>query len=389
MAYISSNANRFYAALESAYGQAATVHAGNRIPALKLAVSQQQEITKRQDKTGSRTFAGLPTGGRRHTAFQLHTYMTTWQSSNGGPAYGPLFQAALGAAPLNSSGGTVATETSAGQVGFTNPHGLTVGQAVSCNGEVRFVAAVVDPSTIQLNVPFTNTPSAGSTVAPTITYLPATNLSSISIYDYWDPSTAVQRMLCGAAVDELDILVNGDFHEFHFSGVAQDLVDSSSYGGQISNAQAYPAEPTLQGFDYSIVPGNLGQAWLGNTPTQFFTITKASVVLKNNLDLRTREFGFSLPQAISPGERSVTATIELFSQDDSATTGLYQAARQRSPISMMFQLGQTQGQVMAIQLNSVVPEVPEFDDGQNRLQWQFRPSRAQGTSDNEITIAFG
>jgi hypothetical protein len=75
--------------------------------------------------------------------------------------------------------------------------------------------------------------------------------------------------------------------------------------------------------------------------------------------------------------------------DDSATIGLYQAARQQSPISVMFQLGQAQGLMMGVNMNSVIPEVPEFEDGQNRLQWKFRGSRAQGTVDNEITVAFG
>jgi hypothetical protein len=54
----------------------------------------------------------------------------------------------------------------------------------------------------------------------------------------------------------------------------------------------------------------------------------------------------------------------------------------------MFQLGETAGQVMAVYLNSVVPEVPEFDDTGNRLQWHFRPSRGQGTIDDEIAVAF-
>ena len=45
--YISSNANRFYTALESAYGQVAAITAGNRIPALKLTVEQQQATADR------------------------------------------------------------------------------------------------------------------------------------------------------------------------------------------------------------------------------------------------------------------------------------------------------------------------------------------------------
>jgi hypothetical protein len=332
----------------------------------------------------------LPAGGRRRTAFELQTYLTSWQKTSGGsPAYGPLFQAALGGVPQQFAGGTVAGIPSSGQVAFASAHGLSVGQGVSSGGELRFVAAIVDTVTVQLNLPFTAPPATGATLGASITYTPTTELPSASIYDYWDPSTAVQRLLSGAAVDQVEILVNGDFHEFHFSGMAQDLVDSSSYSGQVANSQSFPAEPALQAFDYSIVPGNLGQAWLGSTPTQFFTIANASLALKNNLDLRMKEFGTNLPQCISPGQRTVTAAFDLYSQDDAATTGLYQAARQQSPVSVMFQLGEVEGQVMAVLLNSMIPEVPEFNDGRNRLQWLFRPSRAQGTVDNEITVAFG
>ena len=75
--YISSNANRFYCAIESAYGQVHGITATNRIPAVKLTAKQQLEVTNRKDKTGSRTFAGLPPGGRRKTTFALTTCMTT------------------------------------------------------------------------------------------------------------------------------------------------------------------------------------------------------------------------------------------------------------------------------------------------------------------------
>ena len=399
--YILSNANRFYAALETAYGYAAAVTAANRIPALKLAIEQQLEVTARKDKTGSRTFPGLPAGGRLRTSFELRTYLTSWQQSgsapSGGPspdsapgtAYGPLFQAALGGAPLEFTGGTVAASSSAGNLTFQAAHGLAAGQAVSCGGEIRFVAAIVSATAVQLNAPFTTLPAAGAPVTPTVTYIPATNLPSVTIYDYWSPSTAEQRLLCGAAVEQMDILLNGDYQEFHFSGVAQDVLDSGSFAAGQGGLANFPSEPAVSGFDYSIVPGNLGEAWLGASPAQFFTITGGTVTLKNGLTTRSREFGSNLPQAISPGPRTVTAAFELFSMNDSGTIGLYQAARQQSPISVMFQLGQTQGQLIGVSMSSVIPAVPEFEDGQNRLQWKFRPSRAQGTADNEITVAFG
>jgi hypothetical protein len=387
--YISSNANRFYTALESSYGSAAAIQGQSRIPALKLTVRQQLEVAARKDKTGSRTFPGLPAGGRRRTDFELQTYLTSWQGTVGGPSYGPLFQAALGGTPLAFGGGTVNASTTSGLLTFSAPHGLNAGQAVSSAGEIRFAAAIVDANNVQLNAPFSVTPAAGATITGTVTYVPATELPSVTVYDYWDPSTAIQRLLCGAAVDQMEILVNGDYHEFHFSGVAQDVVDSSSFSAGAAQLQSFPVEPLVSGFDYSIVPGNLGQAWLGTSPTQFFTITNASIQLKNSLDTRTKEFGSALPRAISPGERSVNAAFNLLGMDDAATTGLYQAARQQSPITVMFQLGDVQGQVLAVNLKSVIPVVPEFDDSQNRLQWRFRSSRAQGTIDDELTVAFG
>jgi hypothetical protein len=244
---------------------------------------------------------------------------------------------------------------------------------------------------VQLNVPFTVPPAAGAPVGAALTYAPATELPSIGIFDYWSPATATQRLLCGGTVDQMEIDLNGDYHEFVFSGPAKDVVDSSSFGsttGGAAQLQSFPAEPALGGFDYTIVPGNLGQAWLGTSPTQFFTITSASVVLKNGLDTRSKEFGSSLPMAIAPGERTATAAFELVSQDDPNTQALYQAARQESPISVMFQLGDLQGQLVGVYLQSVIPVVPEFDDSKNRLQWKFRPSRAQGTVDDEIAVAF-
>jgi hypothetical protein len=387
--YISSNANRFYTALESAYGVVPAITGGNRIPALKLTVQNQQEVTQRKDKTGSRTFVGLPAGGRRRTAYEVQTYLTSWQPASG-PAYGPLFQAALGAPPLQYAGGTVSSASTTGQVAFTAPHGLSPGQAIASGSDVRFVAAIIDAQTVQVNAPFTVTPGVGATVNPTVTYMPANELPSVTIFDYWDPSNAVQRLLNGAAVDQMEIVLNGDFHQFQFQGMAQDVIDSSSFtAGGPSQLQSFPVEPAIGAFDYTIVPGNLGQAWLGTSPTQFFTITSASVQLKNSLDTRMKEFGSALPLAIAPGPRTVSAAVSLYGLTDTATAALYQAARQQSPVTVMFQLGQTPGETIAVNLSSVIPQVPEFDDSSNRLQWKFRSSRAQGTVNNEVAVAFG
>ena len=86
----------------------------------------------------------------------------------------------------------------------------------------------------------------------------------------------------------MEILVNGDYHEFHFSGIAKDVLDSASFEAGAAQLQSFPAEPPVAAFDYSIVPGNLGQAWLGTGPSRFCTITAATIAVKNELDVQRR-----------------------------------------------------------------------------------------------------
>lgn len=389
MSYVLSNDNRFYVGLEQAYGNAATVTAFNRIPAVKLNIKQQQDKVQRRDKTGSRTFAGNPGGLRKQTSFELKSYMSSWADQTTLPAHGPLFQACLGSAATLAGAKTVAAAASGSHVAFAAPHGLSPGYAITSGGEMRFVSAIVDNLTVQLLAPFTVAPASGTATGPTAVYQPAKLLNSVTIFDYWSPTTSVHRILAGAALDKLTLRVNGDFHEFDFAGQAQDVLDSSSFQSNQSGLAAFPAEPAISSFNYSIIPGHLGQVWLGTLPNQFLTLTAAEITFQNNLDLRAQEFGSILPSTISPGLRTVTLNFSLYQQDDAATQSLYQAARQRSPISIMIQLGQQQGQLFGIYMKSVVPEVPEFDDTEKRQQWQFQNCRAQGSVDDEIFVAFG
>jgi hypothetical protein len=386
--YISSNDNRFYAALESEYGKAPAIEARNRIPAVQLSVKQTPEKVSRHDKTGTRTFLGLPANVRSNTAWGLKTYMTSLAGDGGAPAYGPLFEAAMGSAAHVYSGGSVASVSNGVRVQFTATHGLVPGQAVAIGTEIRFVAAVVNSMTVDVNAPFTGVIAYGAEAAATITYMPGIHLPSTSIFDYWSPSHAVQRIITGAAVNQMLLRVNGDFHEFEFAGPAKDLLDSASLLSGDGGLEQFPAEPSLDGFDYSLVPGHLGQVWLGASPERFYTLTDAAIKVDNGLELRAREFGAKGPMCVVPGQRQVSIDLELLAADDDQTTALYQAARQASPIQMMLQLGEQTGQLFGAYMKSVVPAVPEYDDRDARLAWRFKSCRAQGSGEDEIVLAF-
>jgi hypothetical protein len=351
-----------------------------------MTAQQKVETPARKDKTGTRTYSGALANMRKQTQFDLTTYMTSWTSGSM-PAYGPLFQAALGASPLYFAGGTATSASTTSYVTFASPHGLVTGQAITYQGQMRFVSAVVDSTTILLNAPFAAAPDGA--IGQTVTFTPSTELPSVSIFDYWDPSASVQRLLCGCAVNQMKVGVNSNYQQFEFQGMAQDVIDSSSFTSGSGELSAFPAEPAVGAAPTTIVPGHLGQAWLGASASQFLTLTSANVSLGNGLDMRTSEFGSILPRAINPGPRTVLLDMEIFAQDDAATVGLYQASRQRAPIVAGFQMGQTTGQLLGVYMQSVVPEVPQYSDKESRQIWQFKGSQAQGPGNGEISIAFG
>ncbi len=385
--YISSNANRFYVGLEASYGQPAPIKSTNRFPAVRLQAEQVLEAGKRHDKSGTRTFLGASKNSRRHTAFNVRTYLSSWNGT-GEPSYGPLFRASFGANPEFTGNLTVLMAASQRQFQTTTPHGLSIGSAVAFGNEIRFVTTVPDNATMTLNAPFSTAVIANAVLTPAVTYKLSTALSSVTLYDYWDPITAVSRVISGAAVDTCLIGINGDFHEFTFSGPAADLIDSAAYAVGVNSSGSFPVEPELDHFDYSIVPGHLGQVWLGSSADQFFTLTDASIEIKNSIETRSTEFGLSYPTAVVPGPRTVISHFALLAQDDTQTNALYAAAKLRNAIPAMLQLGQQQGQLMGILLPNVTPEIPHYNDSQLRLHWEFKNNRAHGSFDDEIYIAF-
>jgi len=385
--YISSNQNRFYTALESSYGSAVSVTSSNRFNSLGLNIQQVQAQPVRKDKTGSRSSLPPPLVARKATEFTLAAYLASWNGASQ-PSYGPLFQAAMGASPVISQGLVVASVSTPTAFGTASPHGLNPGAGVSFNNEIRFVATVPGPSTLQLNAPFSTALQSGAALAQSVTYCLSSALPSVTIYDYWDPITAVSRVLVGAAVDSVEFSVNGDFHEFLFSGPASDVIDSVSFTAGQAGLSLFPAEPQLSSFDYSIVPGSLGQVWLGTPANQFFTLTQCKVLVENGIETRNMEFGSVLPRAIAPGPRNVSAGFSLYEQDDAQTGALYEAARSRQMTPAMIQLGQLQGELLGIYLPNVQPEVPVYDGSDTRLQWRFQACRAHGTVDDELYVAF-
>ncbi|MBL8213036.1 MAG: hypothetical protein JNK87_20135 [Bryobacterales bacterium] len=386
--YIASRENRFYVNVEESFGAVAAVTASHRFTASAMEVKEEALYPQRRDKTGTRTRGPVMGPLRRKVQFAVKSYLVGTEAGTA-PNYGPLVHSAMGKEPLVSAGGIVESVPASNRIRFTTPHEMVAGQGVSFGGEVRFVAAVVDEFTVELNIPFTLVPGPGALTGPTVSYALGNDLKSLSLFDYWSPESAVQRIVSGGVVNRMTISVNGDVHDLEFAGPARDVIDSSSFENGVGELMAFPLEPAVAA-TYEAVPvsGHLGQAWIGAVPSQFLTLTKASVELDNGVEMRSSEFGSSLPRCVVPGAREVTFDCMLYGRDDGATKEIYQAARTRSPLQVMLQLGQQGGQMMGVYVKSLVPEVPEFVDKETRLQWKLSGCLAEGSSDDELYIAF-
>jgi len=260
---------------------------------------------------------------------------------------------------------------------------------VAYEGEVRFVTTIIDQQTFLMNAPFSALPAIGVSLQRAVTYRLGTRLPSISIYDYWDPITAVSRIISGAVVDTMAVTMQDGYHQFTFGGPTADLVDSANIGGAASaEIGSFPIEPAVATLNYSLVPGNSGELWIGTPAVQFLTVTDASVVLKNNVEFRNREFGSGIPRAFTCGRREILMRVSLLASDDAQTVMLYAAAKQRAALPMMLQLGSRPGQVMAIYLPKIIPDIPVYDDAQPRLAWDFLNNLGLGIANDELYVAF-
>jgi hypothetical protein len=284
--------------------------------------------------------------------------------------------------------GLVVEAASGTQIQTKTPHGLSEGSALSNGSDIRFVSVVVDPLTVTINTPFPVAPGAGTTLGTALVYRFAKQLPTVSIYDYWGPATGLSRLVAGGCVNKFRVVVKSDMHELRFSGPAADVLDSSSAAFGKSGLSAFPPEPALSEFRYSIVDGQLGQVWLGAPLNQVFALTEASIEINNNVLIRNQEFGSSYPTAVVPGAREMVSSFSLFAQPDAATQSLYAAAKLKTPVSAVLQLGQQRGQMMAIYLPNVIPELPLFDDSEPFLLWDFKNNLGQGVSNDEAFLAF-
>ena len=385
--YISTRNSRYYGAKEAEFGRVAPVSATDRFSGQWLRTWQQWDEPRRRDKTGTRTRQGTFGRLRKRTSFELKTYVYAREAGEARPRFGALIEGAMGGAARVSSGGAPVTDVQGSTVAFGADHGLQPGDAISVGGQLRVVTACPDDRTVWVSAPVSG--AGAGTTSGAVSYGPAVQLPSASLYEYWTPGTAVQRILNGCVVDEMQVELNGDFHEFTFRGLAAGLIDNRTFEAGQGGLASFPLEPAIEPLMEMPVPGHLGQAWVGAGSWPLETLAQARIRVRNHADLRWRDFGLMEPKCAVPGDREVAVDLEVYGTDAQACEAIYASANRREPLPLMVQMGEIPGAMCGIYIPNFVPAPPEFLDGEERLRWRFRGSPAQGLREDEIYVVFG
>ncbi len=372
--YISTRNSRYYAATETEYGRVAPVTAAGRFSGQWLQVRQRWDEPKRRDKTGTRTHQGVAGRLRKQTAFEMSVYLYARERGEALPRCGALIEAAMGGAPRVSSSGLPVSHIQGTTAVFGAAHGLEPGDGLSIGNDVRIVTACPDAQTAWLSAPLTQ--AGAATTGGAVSYGLAMLPPSFSLYEYWTPEAAVQRILNGAVVDELEIELNGDFHEITFRGAAAGLIDSKTFEAGQGGLAAFPPEPGVEPIAEMPVPWPLE------------TVASARIRIRNNMELRWRDFGLTEPKCAVPGDREVTVDLEIYSTSAESCEEIYACAVRREPMPFMVQMGEIPGAMCGIHIANLVPALPEFLEGEERLRWRLRGSVAQGSRDDEVQIVF-
>ncbi len=395
--YVLSRLNRFYVKKEATEGTVPTFAAANAFAAIRLEAELEQAYIPRRDKIGSRTFPGVIAGGRRSARWSLESHLIPNGTAGTKPDMDPFFEALMGAAGTVYAGGTThaTTPCTTTSITFSAAQVLSVGNFIGFAGEIRCVTAITGgtpgaATAVTVTPAFSAAPGFGATITGTVSYALGSNLSTVSIADYWDPSTAQQRIINMAIVDAMRLSINGETHDLNLSGFGQQVIDSVTFVAGEGGLGSFPTEPASPVRNGVPIAGHYGQAWLGATPSKFTTLLSGALAINNNAMMRDKEFGFQVPQGHAEGMRSILWDWELYETDDATQLALYTAGKARTAIDAFFQLGQTAGQLFGAYTADLIPPVPKKGETDQYTSWGFTGGRAQSATVNgELYIAFG
>ena len=378
-----SRQGRVYAKLEAAYGVQETLAAANAIrhQSIDLPADKFNRETLMEKQTGAGQIAANRVDRRESAGFSLEAVLRAGGVVNTAPELDPFLQAAFGQttsvvlATTVASGGTTtgATLTSAGGLAVGDPVLITCPDGKK---RARFLTSVAG-AVVAWTPALPAAPSNGAAVKGARRYhQTTTNTKSLTIAHYLvksDLTAGLERQVIGAGVDKFTLSLDANAEPTaSFSGDAKTFTDAQTKPGGFTTIGAAPPS------------GIVGEAMVGSTALLWL---KAKIDIENGLWLRRDEAGVALASEMFRAKRrSVGLSLSTHVEDRSL---LYDPGIAGTSQAVFFQIGFTEGNIIAVRIPLFEVKVPKTSDGDEVADWDFSgPANESADAANDaITLA--
>jgi hypothetical protein len=293
----------------------------------------------------------------------------------------PILLAGMGSA-VNTSLSTTFSGTptvSTGTVGSAT--GLAVGRAIliTCpdgKKRVRWLTAVSGTDlTWAPNLPTGQAPASGAACKGVTNYLlTSANIETLAFAHYHkttDGSAGLSRAIRMAAVDKLMFEFDANAEpRLKASGPAKDQTTAATQPGSFTTVGSFPP------------PGITGDLMIGNDALKFL---KLGIEVNNAMYLRNEEYGdASATEAFRGGRREVSVSLDTYFENQSV---LYDQTLTGAFVSLFFQGGYTEGNIIAARCPNVEFKTPQLDDPDTPIKAPFAGPALESAGNDELYIA--
>lgn len=284
------------------------------------------------------------------------------------PEVNPFLECAFGSKTNVVLSTTVASGGAIGGATLTSGTGLAVGGAVliTCpdgKRRGRFLTSVAGAVvTWAPNLPAGQQPANGAVVKSGLVYKLTSGLTkSLSIAHYLknpDGSTGLSRCISGAVIDKLAI---------NFDANDEPTLTVSGPGKFLDTATcpAKPGSSTLVGAQPP--NGITGECIVNGTSAK---ILKLGFELTNSMRVRNESYGFDRAEdAYRIGRAQMGCNLDMRAESE---TLLYDLAEAGTNAPVFLQTGFTEGNIIIVRAPNCEFPVPDTDDPDDELSWQFK-----------------
>lgn len=378
---------RLYAGLHSSYGDTPSPASTDALRHIMFLASGDPTNRRNSAEKQASPLHHVRFNGRETAALrQLTALLRPSGTLNTLPEASEVLEAAFGAKTNVTLATTVASSPTTTGATLTSASGLAANDFVliTCQDGVkrarRLTAANTGTGAVTWAPALAQAPATGAAVKAGIKYHMTTGLALSLWFAHYglktDGSTAgFKRLLKGAAVERFSLNLDAtEEAQFTVSGPAQSL---------ITTVPSKPAAFTSVGSNPP--PGWQTELWIGSTAQKFI---KATIDVNTGVRLRNNEAGAGSSNAATEAYRATRADISLGLdcrvEDESI---IYDNAEAGTNLSVFFQLGFTEGNIIAVALPQVEFKVPDTGDEDEEVNWPFR-GMGLGSSDSALDGLF-